>query len=85
MTRQPAATLLGKNVRRLCDQQGMSLGALVERLNWSGETLSALEAGTLDITLDQLDRLAAALDTTPQDLFEAARAAENQAQERRYG
>lgn len=85
MTRQPAATLLGKNVRRLCDLQGLSLGALVARLDWPTETLGALEAGTLDATLDQIDQLCAALGTTPLDLFDTAETSENQAPERRYG
>lgn len=85
MTRLPAATLLGQNVRRLCKMQGASLDALAERLDWSEKILADLKAGSLDLTLDQLDELCAALAVTPQSLFDDAVAAENQAQELRYG
>ena len=85
MTRLPAATLLGQNVRRLCDMQGISPDALAERLSWADQTLADFKAGSLDLTLDQLDALCAALDVAPQSLFTNAGTSENQAQELRYG
>jgi transcriptional regulator with XRE-family HTH domain len=68
-TRLPATTLLGQNVARLCEQQGLSLTSLAGRLGWCKETLRDLEAGALDISLDELDQLCLALDAAPQDLF----------------
>lgn len=85
MTRLPAAALLGQNVRRLCNMQGVSLDTLAERLSWAEDMLADLKAGSLDLTLDQLDQLCAALDVTPQSLFADADASENQARELRYG
>lgn len=85
MTRLPAATLLGHNVRRLCDMQGVSLEALAERLAWPEQTLADLKAGSLDLTLDQLDQLCAALQVTPHDLFAEAATAENPVAKTRYG
>lgn len=69
MDYRPAATLLGQNVIDLCQKKGLTLDGLVNRLGWSAETLRNLESGELDITLDELDRLCAALDTAPQDLL----------------
>lgn len=85
MNRLPAATLLGQNVRRLCEMQGMSLDTLAERLGWPSETITDLVASSLDIALDQLDELCAALDVTPHDLFDEVTMAENRTQQLRYG
>lgn len=85
MTRLPAATLLGQNVQRLCEMQGMGLDVLAERLAWSDNTLADLKAGSLDIALDQLDRLCAALDATPGELLREVTIAQDQTLGRRYG
>lgn len=85
MTRLPAAALLGHNVQRLCEKQGMSLDALAGRLGWQAETLAALKAGSLDIALDQLDQLCLALEVTPRELFDEITMTEDQAAQLRYG
>lgn len=85
MNRLPAATLLGQNVRRLCQMQGMSLDALAQTLGWSEDLLADLKTGPLDIALDQVDPLCVALNVTPRDLFDEVTMAEDQAQQRRYG
>lgn len=85
MTRLPAATLLGQNVQRLCEKRGISLSALAERLGWPDKTLAALDAGTLDIALDQLDELCTALDVTPREILDEVTMAQDQAGQLRYG
>ena len=84
MNRLPAATLLGQNVRRLCEMQGISLDTLAEKLGWPSEAVADLIDTSLEITLDQLDELSAALDVTPHDLFAEVTIVENQAQQLRY-
>lgn len=84
MNRLPAATLLGQNVRRLCEMQGISLDTLAEKLGWPSEAVADLIDTSLEITLDQLDELSAALDVTPHDLFAEVTIVENQAQLLRY-
>jgi transcriptional regulator with XRE-family HTH domain len=84
MNRLPAATLLGQNVRRLCKMQGISLDTLAEKLGWPSEAVADLIDSSLEITLDQLDELSAALDVTPHDLFAEVTIVENQAQQLRY-
>lgn len=85
MTPLPAATLLGQNVQRLCDLQGACLNALAKRLGWHDETLAALKAGSLDITLDQLDQLCSALQVTPRELFDEITMMQDQPGQLRYG
>lgn len=85
MTPLPAATLLGQNVQRLCDLQGVCLNALAKRLGWQDETLAALKAGSLDITLDQLDQLCSALQVTPRELFDEITMMQDQPSQLRYG
>jgi DNA-binding Xre family transcriptional regulator len=85
MNRPSAATLLGRNVQRLCNTQGISLDVLAQNLGWSKQMLAHLKAGSLDITLDQVDPLCLALDVRPHDLFEEVTMASNQAQQLRYG
>lgn len=85
MTPLPAATLLGQNVQRLCDLQGVCLNALAKRLGWQEETLAALKAGSLDITLDQLDQLCSALQVTPRELFDEITMMQDQPSQLRYG
>ncbi|WP_449394737.1 helix-turn-helix domain-containing protein [Devosia riboflavina] len=84
MNRLPAATLLGQNVRRLCEMQGISLDTLAEKLGWPSEAVADLIDSSLEITLDQLDELSAALDVTPHELFAEVTLVENQAQLLRY-
>ncbi|MET0439653.1 MAG: helix-turn-helix transcriptional regulator [Devosia sp.] len=84
MNRLPAATLLGQNVRRLCEMQGISLDTLAEKLGWPSEAVADLIDSSLEITLDQLDELSAALEVTPHDLFAEVTIVENQAQLLRY-
>jgi len=85
MTRLPAATLLGQNVRRLCEMQGTSLDALAQKLGWPNEAVADLVASSLEIALDQLDELSAALGVAPHELFDEVTTAENQVQQQRYG
>lgn len=85
MNRPSAATLLGQNVQRLCNTQGISLDVLAQNLGWSKQMLAHLKAGSLDIPLDQVDPLCLALDVRPHDLFEEVTMASNQGQQLRYG
>jgi transcriptional regulator with XRE-family HTH domain len=84
MSRLPAAKLLGQNVRRLCEMQGMSLDALAEKLSWPREAIANLTDSSLELVLDQVDELSAALDVAPHDLFAEVTMAENQAQQLHY-
>ena len=81
----PAAPLLGQNVRRLCEMQGISLDALAERLGWPGQKVADLVASSLDIALDEVDELSAALGVAPHELFDEVTIAKNQTQQLRYG
>lgn len=85
MNHLPAATLLGRNVGRLCEKQGLSQDALAERLGWSGEAVADLLASSLDIALDQVDQLCATLGVAPHELFGEVTMAENRTQQLRYG
>jgi len=69
MAQPSAQTLLGQNVADLRETQGISRLSLAERLGWTIEKVSELEAGALDLDLDAIDQLAAALSASPRDLF----------------
>lgn len=77
MPRLPAAILLGQNVRRLCDEQGMDHETLAGRLGWSDKVLADFNAGSLDLTLDQFDQLCEIFNISPQDLLRVEAPTEN--------
>jgi transcriptional regulator with XRE-family HTH domain len=69
-----AATNVAANVRMLRARQGLSLGQLAARAGMSTGTLSKLETGAANPTLDTLATLAAALAVPLAELFAAAHA-----------
>lgn len=67
---------LGDNVRRRRVELGLSQEALASRIHESSETgqwdqgyVSRLESGQVNATVDTLEQLAAALQTTPERLI----------------
>jgi transcriptional regulator with XRE-family HTH domain len=66
-----AAAHVAGNVRLLRARQGLSLGQLAARAGMSKGTLSKLESGAANPTLDTLATLAAALSAPLHELFEA--------------
>jgi transcriptional regulator with XRE-family HTH domain len=65
----PAPQPLSLNIARLRRAAGLGLNDLALRLNWSETRLAAVEAGSDEIHLDDIDTLAAALGVAPADLF----------------
>lgn len=65
----PAPVPLSLNIARLRRAAGLGLDELAMRLNWPQSRLAAVEAGSDDIHLDDIDTLAAALDVAPAELF----------------
>ncbi|KKB78172.1 hypothetical protein VW35_10900 [Devosia soli] len=72
MKQLSAAALLGQNVQRLRQAQGLDAALFAKGLGWSEASLRALEEGRLDVDLDTIDLLSAALNIAPHDLFETA-------------
>lgn len=60
------AETLGKNIKKLREAKGLSQADLADRCGWqSGNSrISQYESGTREPTLDVINRLADALDTT---------------------
>ena len=85
MSSSPAAKTLGLNACALRKQKGWSQDAFAKHLGWPLCTVTELEAGKLDATLDHIDHLASCLDRAPHELLTQAQAqfAENEA--RRIG
>lgn len=71
VARLAAETILGLNVGQLCAARGWDRTTLSAQLGWTPDDIAALEAGTLDATLDQIDALAALFGVTAQDLLQA--------------
>ncbi len=53
---------IGRNVEMIRHLRGMSCAELGVRIGWSEKAVSAIEAGTSQLTIDDLARLATALD-----------------------
>lgn len=71
MARISAETIVSRSVLQLCRAKGWTLVMLATRMGWTRDQVAALEAGTLDVTLDQLDALAALFEVTPFDLLQS--------------
>ena len=69
MGAKTALQLVGLNVARWREEQGISLLELSERSGIDEVKLRQIEAGTLDPYLDHLERLAEALDIQLSELF----------------
>lgn len=69
-----ASTILGLNSKSLRIARGWSAAGLAEKLGWSVDAVTALEAGRLDITLDELDSLAKSLSVSLHSLMLAPEA-----------
>ena len=64
------AQLIATNIRRLRLERGLTQQELAVRLGVQAVNVVELENGSrVDLTLDDLDTLAAALDAQPYDLF----------------
>ena len=85
MSSSPAAKTLGLNASALRKQKGWSRDAFAKNLGWPLHTVTELEAGALDATLDQIDHLAACLDSAPHELLTQAQAQFAQNESRRIG
>jgi transcriptional regulator with XRE-family HTH domain len=71
-TPTPAADArIGEVLRRLREQQGVSLRTLATRAGFSASFLSQLETGQVSPSIGSLERIAAELGVTLADLFEA--------------
>jgi transcriptional regulator with XRE-family HTH domain len=66
----PAPQTLSLNIARLRRAAGLGQDDLAMRLNWSQTRLAAVEAGSDEVHLDDIDTLATALGVAPADLFE---------------
>ncbi len=53
---------IGRNVEMVRNLRGMSCAELGVRIGWSAKAVEAIEAGTSQLTIDDVARLAAALD-----------------------
>ncbi len=53
---------IGRNVEMIRHLRGMSCAELGVRIGWSEKAIAAIEAGTSQLTIDDLARLATALD-----------------------
>lgn len=67
---EPIEPSVGRRVRRLREQQGLSLRALVERCGLSINTISLIERGENSPTVSTLHRLATALNVPITDFFQ---------------
>jgi transcriptional regulator with XRE-family HTH domain len=61
--------MLGDNLKKIRKARGYTLEQLAEKIESSSGTLSHIENGTRRPSLDMLDKIAAALDTTVLDLM----------------
>jgi transcriptional regulator with XRE-family HTH domain len=66
---EDALRRLGRRLRQLREEQGLSIGELASLTALEPSTISAMEAGELDIPLTTLVALARALGMTPARLL----------------
>lgn len=64
-----ASKILGVNSKTLRELRGWSVTTLALKLGWPLDTVSALEAGRFDATLDDLDALSRCFAVSPFDLM----------------
>lgn len=60
---------LGKKIKRMRQNRGLTQEQLAEAVDVSQRTLSGIEIGENFVTADTLDKIIKALDTTPEELF----------------
>lgn len=60
---------LGANIKKIRVRKGMSQGDICRALDMDRGYMSAIENGKKNITLQQLERLAQALDVSPDKLL----------------
>jgi transcriptional regulator with XRE-family HTH domain len=60
---------VGRNVRRLRRERGLSQDDLAAALGWTRDAVSATECGTNNLSLRSVDLLASCLDVPPSTLF----------------
>lgn len=60
---------LGANIKKIRTQKGMSQGDICRALNMDRGYMSAIENGKKNITIQQLERLAQALDVSVDKLL----------------
>ena len=66
---QPIEVRLGLELRRLRESAGASVRAFAERVGFSASFISQLENGQVSPSIASLGKIAAALNTTPAELF----------------
>ena len=67
---ETANILLGKRIRALRKQQGLSQEQLAEQVGMSGKYLGEIERGQVNCSVDIVERIAKALDLELIDLFD---------------
>ena len=60
---------LGQNIKKIRTQKGMSQGDICRALDMDRGYMSAIENGKKNVTIKQLERLAQALDVSPNQLL----------------
>jgi len=66
----PSSTaLIAQNATRLREDKKISRETLAQDMGWSMDKVRAFELGLVDLALDDIDALAAALAAKPHDLF----------------
>lgn len=61
--------IFGNNLRHFREQKGLSQRDLKEKCGIGSGTISRMEQGQFNVTIETLERLAEALDTTPERLL----------------
>lgn len=59
----------GQKIRRMRQKRGLTQENLAEMIDVSQRTMSGIETGESFVTAETFDKLVAALDTTPENLF----------------
>ncbi|MBT1685454.1 helix-turn-helix domain-containing protein [Dawidia soli] len=60
---------IGVNLKRLRKMEGLEIAAVAKAVRIKVEVLTAIEAGTHEMRISQLERLCAYYQVTPADLF----------------
>ncbi len=68
-TKQPLTQRFGSRVRHLRKQRGWSIQKLAERSGLNSNFIQKLETGVQSVSLPYVEKLAAGLDITVQELF----------------
>lgn len=64
------ASQVGARIRAIRKQRGMTLKQVAEKLGTTPQTVQRLEADTMTLSIDWLERICAALQVKPYELFQ---------------